>query len=512
MYPRSYLPSSTTPSQLNALRILLDHYFHPHRPPAPPPLSKTMVPLSLATSLSTPLATSFAGAQALWWPCGSRRAPRIFLLFIPGNPGLASYYTPFLSTIYNHPALRSRIEILAVSHRGHAPLPPGDHPVWGDNEESMRDARKGYGATLKDQIRHKIAAVDAVRKCYPVRGGEAGEGGEAKAEAEGEETQLVVCGHSVGAYIAVEVLKARPDAVDGLHLLFPTLSWIANTPNARRLKPLFHPLVYTLLLPLPLFLLSLIPMIFFLPLVRLVTAQPRPAVTSTIDLLRMSGAVRNAIRMAAEEMTTIKHLQTDVKEAIAKLAEKRQEGRKGGAIRTYWSRGDEDGWAPGWLRRQVEAELQLHRIHLPAGFGTRAPRGNTINGTTEPLVASPISEAPPPSAPKLLRKRTRSFSLSEYRSASASSMPNLKNARAKRKATGEIVIETTLEGDSSGDDDHVGGAAGSSRANGHSNEASWANKRATSTVCKIGMPHAFCLKHGEEMGEIAAHWLQLDHL
>ncbi|EPQ28141.1 uncharacterized protein PFL1_04468 [Pseudozyma flocculosa PF-1] len=526
----------------------------------PPPLS-----FSFSSNLSTPLTTTFAGAHALWWPCTSRGAPKIFLLFVPGNPGLASYYIPFLSTIHQHPALRSRIEILAVSHRGHAPLPKGSHPVWGDNEESMRDAARGYGTTLNDQIRHKIAAVDAIRKRYPSRQHRAGSGDDAGGDDDGDgddggDTQLVLCGHSVGAYICTQILKARPDAVDGLHLLFPTLSWIANTPNGRRLRPLFHPLFYTLLLPLPLLLLSLIPLAFFVPLVRLLTSQPKVAVTSTVDLLRTPGAVRNAIRMAADEMKTIKSLQADVKHAVTTFAAaRRSEGERAKVLRTYWSRGDEDGWAPAWLRSQVEAELSLQRIHLPTELHTNPALSNGRSSTN--LVASPLSESPPsspsplPTSPQPLtttpsssssstltspqqrrrrrgqqRQRTRSFSLSEYRSASAT-MPKLQHAKARRKPTGEIVIETTVpdsdsDSDSDGDSDSGGEDARSpdglqrqgqgqgqrrrSRAN--TGLAADVEARATSTICKLGMPHAFCLDHGEPMGEIAAHWLVRDHL
>ncbi len=36
--------------------------------------------------------------------------------------------------------------------------------------------------------------------------------------------------------------------------------------------------------------------------------------------------------------------------------------------------------------------------------------------------------------------------------------------------------------------------------------------RATSTHCRIGMPHAFCLKHSEDMAKVVAHWISYDHL
>lgn len=75
-----------------------------------------------------------------------------------------------------------------------------------------------------------------------------------------------------------------------------------------------------------------------LPLVQLLTAQPAGAARATADLLTTPGAVTNALKMARQEMRQIGHLREEVKEAVKTFAAR---PRKGGAIRTYWSRGDE---------------------------------------------------------------------------------------------------------------------------------------------------------------------------
>lgn len=180
----------------------------------------------LSGSLSTPIYTALAGAQALWWPHAPAPSsppgpPKVFILFVPGNPGLSSYYTQYLSCIYRSGSLRGQVEILALSHKGHAPLPQGaSNSTYGPNESQANAAARGEGTSLTDQIRQKIAAVDAIRAAYPDR----------------EKTKVVLLAHSVGAYISLEVLKARPNAVDGLQLLFPTISHISRTPNAKRLR------------------------------------------------------------------------------------------------------------------------------------------------------------------------------------------------------------------------------------------------------------------------------------
>lgn len=151
---------------------------------------------------------------------------------VPGNPGLSSYYIPFLQTLHSSPALRGKLEILAVSHRGHAPVPPGTHSFFGPNDEAAKAAARGTGTDLDDQIAHKISVLDAVRAIYPRE-----EDRDQEERGEGEEdVQVVLCGHSVGAYMSLEVMRARPGQVDGLHLLFPTLSWIGRTPNGTKLQ------------------------------------------------------------------------------------------------------------------------------------------------------------------------------------------------------------------------------------------------------------------------------------
>ncbi len=310
-----------------------------------------------------------------------------------------------LSTLHLHLALvkSSGIEIVSVSHRGHAPLPRvGSNAIWGDNYVNASQASKGYGCTLRDQVRHKISIVDAVNRQY---------------NSESRQTKVVVAGHSIGAWIASEVLKARPESVEGLHLLFPTLAWIGRTPNARRVKLLMNPLVTNLVLPLPLLLLSLLPLWVVVWLVRLITGQPGAAALATGELLTTPGAVYNALRMAKEEFSTVQQLEASTVDAVSALT---QEGE--GRVRSYWASEDSDGWAPSWIRSQVESSLNLHRVHLPPGLGldsTPRPRGSKSH------------------------VRTRSFSVSEYRS-SPGSIPDLRHAKAIRKPNGEIVIEAQV--------------------------------------------------------------------
>jgi hypothetical protein len=138
-----------------------------------------------------------------------------------GNPGLLDFYPPFLSAIHDKVSYATRLAILAHAHVGHTP---------GVGDEDM-DARC-YNITT--QIQNAIEAFDAVKLTF------------------GSNVKVLLIGHSVGCWIALQVslktlcatlfnswhqvLKARPQTVDGLFLLFPTISHIRNTPNGRHLS------------------------------------------------------------------------------------------------------------------------------------------------------------------------------------------------------------------------------------------------------------------------------------
>ena len=57
---------------------------------------------------------------------------------------------------------------------------------------------------------------------------------------------------------------------------------------------------------------------------------------------------------------------------------------------------------------------------------------------------------------------------------------------------------------------HLGGAEASSI--GTTRKGNDGSDRLSSTVCNLGMPHAFCLRHGEAMGKISSYWLMQDYL
>jgi pimeloyl-ACP methyl ester carboxylesterase len=115
-------------------------------------------------------------AHCLWWPPkDGSQPPEIALLFVPGNPGLVEFYTPFLSALHDKDA-SSRLAILAHAHLNHTPL-PSSHLNAADH-------------SLTAQVQSAIEAFDALRSEF------------------GNNTKLILVGHSVGSWISTQVSNA----------------------------------------------------------------------------------------------------------------------------------------------------------------------------------------------------------------------------------------------------------------------------------------------------------------
>ncbi|KAK2461623.1 hypothetical protein APHAL10511_006086 [Amanita phalloides] len=211
--------------------------------------------------------------RALWWSAACVGAvPSTVLLFLPGNPGILDFYTPFLGALHVKDK-SGTLAIMAHSHIGHSP------------ELDYQHSRQSTSYSLPAQIQGALEAYDAVRRYY----------GQAK---------IVLAGHSVGAWIALQVLKARHADVNAVFLLFPTIAQISKTPNGQKLSPLFVPTVRYVLSALsyctrilPDALLSM----FFV-------AWPASQISALRRLLGSPQTIWAALTMADHEMQVIKEL------------------------------------------------------------------------------------------------------------------------------------------------------------------------------------------------------------
>jgi len=131
--------------------------------------------------------------------------PDALILIIPGNPGIATLYTPLARQLVAQ--CGGRVSAAVAGHAGHVP----GHPAPG-----------GF-FSLADQLAHHRAFL-ATLPPAPV---------------------IHVVGHSIGAWLALSVLDGLPVAARGRgFLLFPTIERMAVTPAGRRMSPMFGPLLH----------------------------------------------------------------------------------------------------------------------------------------------------------------------------------------------------------------------------------------------------------------------------
>ncbi|CAO3699892.1 unnamed protein product [Rhizopus stolonifer] len=217
--------------------------------------------------------------ESLLWPA-KKQENKTILFFIPGNPGLVEYYTPFFQSIYEK-LQYPHLGIIGVSHKGHS---------VNYHADTVRD-KTLY--SLEDQIQHKVECLDTL------------------IEENGPETKFILIGHSIGAYISAEVLKKRPNhGIERVIALFPTLRDIGVTPNGIYISKLVNwvptsafgaagSLISWMSPPLRQF------------LVQSFTKQSGPGLEVTAHQLLHSSVLKNVITMARFEMDSVKELDHD---------------------------------------------------------------------------------------------------------------------------------------------------------------------------------------------------------
>ncbi|BGP47435.1 hypothetical protein JCM10450v2_003287 [Rhodotorula kratochvilovae] len=247
---------------------------------------------------------------------------KLILLFIPGNPGLVGFYRSFLASLRNSlPAdLRSQTKVYAVGHLRHTPDFKEDR---GFNPQHL--------PSLQDQVTDKVTFVELLAQTDKLgtRDG----------------PKLVVLGHSIGAWVGLQMLKERPQYISAVHALFPTISRMAETPNGRRLSPLFsswalRPVFYSTSA------LSYLPTSLATRLVSLLTGQSGAGAETTAKLVSSPETVVAALTTAREELARV----TDLDAALLE--------QYGDRVWFYWAAEGVDGWVTEEAVREIEGVLE----------------------------------------------------------------------------------------------------------------------------------------------------------
>jgi pimeloyl-ACP methyl ester carboxylesterase len=114
----------------------------------------------------------------------------IKMIIIPGNPGLIDFYILFINNLFE--LLEKKIAIYGIGHAGHG--------------AAKKNLNKLF--SLEDQINHKI---DFLIQYFD------------------KNTKFILCGHSIGSYIALKIFQRRKDLqIIKVINLFPTFRYLWN--------------------------------------------------------------------------------------------------------------------------------------------------------------------------------------------------------------------------------------------------------------------------------------------
>ncbi|KAI9040604.1 bifunctional triacylglycerol lipase/ester hydrolase [Aspergillus affinis] len=238
------------------------------------------------------------------------------IYFITGNPGLIGYYHTFLSVLSEKIKILTKTEDQNRSFQiyGHS-LAGFELPEPGQKKQEPQSATHYYG--LEEQIRF------VQRKLYNFTADKPDGVDQLSSQSNttpstGTRPKVILIGHSVGAYIAMEVLRRhregsqgdRPVDFDiiGGALLFPTVVDIAKSPSGQKLTRLLSIIPQLALVAgiLVRILTALVPASIMRSLIRIyMPSAPGTMVETTTGFLKSKRGVQQALHMASDEMETI---------------------------------------------------------------------------------------------------------------------------------------------------------------------------------------------------------------
>ncbi|CAG7926717.1 unnamed protein product [Penicillium olsonii] len=214
-------------------------------------------------------------------------APKTTIFFISGNPGLIGYYHPFLSLLAQYVTKETSFRIYGSSLGG-----------FEIGKESPKDL------DLEDQICF-------VQKNLNTLMAEKNNANSRDSHGNPSREKVILIGHSVGAYMAMEILnrhRDQPFDIIGGVMLFPTVKDIAASPSGQKLTTLLSiiPRLASVVSLFARLLTFLLPLSVLRSVVRVVmNGPPTHALDTTCLFLKSRGGVRQALHMAADEMRTI---------------------------------------------------------------------------------------------------------------------------------------------------------------------------------------------------------------
>ncbi|KAF1986023.1 hypothetical protein K402DRAFT_378337 [Aulographum hederae CBS 113979] len=309
----------------------------------------------------------------------SQPRTKYLIFFITGNPGLIEYYRPFLTHLYSllsfspSPSSSSsasktdqknvEFEIYGRSLRGFEIDDGGTKKKSKTDENENEDAHveKNPQPTLLGDfygLRAQITHISNSLREVAARGKKEGD----------KPTKVILIGHSVGTYIALEVVRlARERREEGLRvvggvMLFPTVVDLGRSSNGRFFKPLLSfpgiPLFLALLIRISTF---LIPFFFFARCVTFFADVPPPSALITAALIKSKMGFCEVLYLARDELSQMCEDKWD--EGIWGAATPSPSTPPAPKLFFYFGKTD------AWVADETRDALFASRGRVRAGFG-----------------------------------------------------------------------------------------------------------------------------------------------
>ena len=294
---------------------------------------------------------------------------------IPGNPGLIAYYEPFMKTLRQlldekeaKDGCRSAFHIHGRNLLGFA---DADHsPHFGTPSPSGTSTTEPF--SLEDQINHTSTGVTQLTQ---------------PSSTTPNFTSVILIGHSVGSYIALELFNRHhhhhtpstptppiPHLLHSAILLFPTITHIALSPSGKRLNLLrTTPLLDRTAHHIAKGFVDLLPRWLLGGVVRRVLRFPAHAAEATLQFLTSRDGIWQALHMGKDEMRVIgpEAWGRELWEAVDAVEgdEDREVGgleKEAGRVRFWLYFGEGDHWVADEWRDEF-----ITRREREGGGGTR---------------------------------------------------------------------------------------------------------------------------------------------
>ncbi|KAK7524252.1 hypothetical protein IWZ03DRAFT_20863 [Phyllosticta citriasiana] len=381
----------------------------------PATLSPTSFPTPSITSKPTSIFLSRSDSLSPTTAAPQPRRKNYLIYFITGNPGLIGYYDLFLS--YLHLSLADRLppstqvnfDVFGRSLSGFESetrggflrrrcAPGGGYPAEaaGGRGAGLRPgARPPFG--LEEQIKGAEWAlwdhVQGMREQAQEQ-----EDFDPRFEHD-DEPNIILVGHSVGAYIAMEIMRRWREnltvngskegeedeepkgKIAGAICLFPTVTHIAKSDSGKKFSALLSmPYIALILHMLVTILTFWIPSFVLFHLVQFFACMPEDAARTTTSFIKSRHGIRQALHMAKEELRTITDDRWDAELWGAATPSPLQQPRP----KLYFLWGRKDHWVADSTREElIQARGRANSNSINPSYTT------TTSGSTTPTMTMP---------------------------------------------------------------------------------------------------------------------------